>query len=73
MNLLTVREVAQIMRSSQQFVYNLCNSGELVSYRLGRGALRIDETDLKAYLAERRIEPPKRKRPARRFKSKHFS
>jgi excisionase family DNA binding protein len=51
--LLTVHEAAELLRLSDAAVYALCKSGELPHHRLGkgRGAIRIGEADLLAYLA----------------------
>jgi excisionase family DNA binding protein len=53
---LTVREVADRLRISQSSVYLLIESGRLAHHRLGarRGAIRVSEDDLAAYLAENR-------------------
>jgi excisionase family DNA binding protein len=48
--LLTVREVAQVMRVSTMTVYRLIRAGELVATRVGR-SYRIFESDVSAYLA----------------------
>jgi excisionase family DNA binding protein len=72
---LTVHEVADRLRVSQSSVYLLVESGRLAHHRIGarRGAIRISEDDLTAYLAESRqdqrresaaaplISPPKLK------------
>ena len=73
MKLLTVREAAATLRLSQQTVYNLCHSGDLVSYRF-RGTLRIDESDLESYIRAHRLEKTATNSslPRRRFRSKHF-
>ena len=48
--LLTVQEVAGIMRVSNMTVYRLIRAGELRSARVGRG-YRIRESDVEAYLS----------------------
>ena len=48
--LLTVREVAQVMRVSTMTVYRLIRAGELVATRVGR-SYRIFESDVSAYLS----------------------
>ncbi len=48
--LLTVREVAQVMRVSNMTVYRLIHAGELVATRVGR-SYRIWEDDVHAYLS----------------------
>jgi excisionase family DNA binding protein len=48
-SLLTVREVAEVMRVSNMTVYRLIRSGELVATRVGR-SYRIWEGDVRAYL-----------------------
>ena len=47
--LLTVHEVAGIMRVSNMTVYRLIRAGELKAARVGRG-YRIRESELDAYL-----------------------
>ena len=48
--LLTVREVADVMRVSNMTVYRLIQAGELRATRVGR-SYRIWEGDITAYLA----------------------
>ena len=48
-HLLTVREVADVMRVSTMTVYRLIRSGELVATRVGR-SYRIWEEDVHTYL-----------------------
>jgi excisionase family DNA binding protein len=48
--LLTVREVATVMRVSNMTVYRLIKAGELVATRVGR-SYRIFEDDVSAYLS----------------------
>ena len=48
--LLTVREVADVMRVSNMTVYRLIRGGHLVATRVGR-SYRIWENDVEAYLA----------------------
>ena len=52
-SLLTVREVAEVMRVSNMTVYRLIRSGELVATRLGR-SYRIWVGDVHAYLSRGR-------------------
>lgn len=56
---LTVREVADRLRVSASSVYLVVESGRLAHHRIGarRGAIRISEDDLEAYLAQCRREP----------------
>jgi excisionase family DNA binding protein len=48
--LLTVQEVAGIMRVSNMTVYRLIRAGDLRAARVGRG-YRIRERDVEAYLS----------------------
>jgi excisionase family DNA binding protein len=48
--LLTVREVADVLRVSTMTVYRLIQAGELASTRVGKG-YRIGSADLDRYLA----------------------
>ena len=74
---LTVREAADRLRISPSSVYLLIEQGRLAHHRVGarRGAIRINETDLTAYLAACRQElntnaPPPL--PVARPKLKHI-
>jgi excisionase family DNA binding protein len=57
--MLTVRQAAERAGVSQALVYDWVGSGELAHYRLGRegrrGAIRIAQADLDAFLATRRV------------------
>jgi len=67
--LLTVREVAGILRVSQSLVYQLVETHKLACHRIGspHGAIRISAADIDAYLAQCRHdqldEIPKPPRP----------
>lgn len=52
--LLTVSEVATVMRVSNMTVYRLINGGDLPAVRVGRN-YRIRETDVERYLADRSV------------------
>ena len=53
--LLTVAEVAELLRVSNMTVYRLLKAGELPSVRIGK-SFRVREDDLDAYLAHRYTE-----------------
>ena len=53
--LLTVAEVASIMRVSNMTVYRLIKSGDLAALRVGKN-YRLRESDVAAYLAERSVK-----------------
>jgi excisionase family DNA binding protein len=53
--LLTVSEVAAVMRVSNMTVYRLIKTGELPAVRIGH-SFRIRETELEAYLAARSVQ-----------------
>lgn len=57
--LLTVGEVAQIMRVSNMTVYRLIKSGQLAAIRVGKN-YRIRRKDVERYLTDRavRVEEP---------------
>ena len=67
--LLTVREVAEVLRVSPSLVYQLVEANKLACHRIGsrNGAIRISPADLDEYLAqcrnERQDETPKPARP----------
>jgi excisionase family DNA binding protein len=56
--LLTVGEVAALMRVSNMTVYRLIKAGDLAAIRVGKN-YRIRESDVNRYLANRavRVEP----------------
>ena len=62
MDLLTVKQAAEPLRISVGAVYALCASAKLAHYRMGthQSAIRIDRSDLFAYLQKCKYEPPKR-------------
>ena len=67
--LLTVREVARMLRVSPSLVYQLVETRKLACHRIGstRGAIRIAAADVRNYLLEcrhdRQDEMPKVPRP----------
>lgn len=52
--LLTVMEVAAVMRVSNMTVYRLIKAGHLAALRVGKN-YRIRESDVDRYLAEREV------------------
>jgi excisionase family DNA binding protein len=52
--LLTVAEVADIMRVSNMTVYRLIKSGQLAAIRVGKN-YRIRESEIERYLSERSV------------------
>jgi excisionase family DNA binding protein len=59
-----VKEAAGRLEVSQSTVYELCARGLLPHVRVGagRGAIRINEDDLRAYLEScRAVKPPERR------------
>ncbi len=75
MSLLTIQETAIRLRLTASSVYRLVNRGLLQAIRVGygRGRLRIEETDLQAYLDAQRTETagqPRRHAP--RLALKHL-
>lgn len=57
--LLTVAEVAELLRVSTMTVYRLIRSGELPAVRVGRN-YRVRRGDLDGYLQEQVVEPEQR-------------
>lgn len=51
---LTVAEVAQLLKLNPQTVRNVIDRGELPAIRVGSRRVRIQRSDLDAFLAERR-------------------
>lgn len=54
--LLTVAEVADLLRVSAMTVYRLIRSGELPAVRVGRN-YRVRRRDLDSYLEQQVVEP----------------
>ena len=52
--LLTVGEVAQVMRVSNMTVYRLIKSGQLAAIRVGKN-YRIRRSDVERYLSDREV------------------
>lgn len=57
LNLMTINEVAKVLRVSRAMVYTLIEQGELNPIIVGERK-RFDERDVKAYL-EKRMSPRK--------------
>ena len=55
--LLTVGEVAQLMRVSNMTVYRLIKSGQLSAIRVGKN-YRIRRSDIERYLTDRAVNIP---------------
>ena len=55
---LSVKEVAARLGCSPALVYLLCSERKLAHFRLGtaRGTLRVEETDLEAFVAVCKVE-----------------
>lgn len=51
----TVDEAAAALGVSPLTVYRLVNNGDLAAYRISRRLIRIDETALRSYLADRSV------------------
>jgi excisionase family DNA binding protein len=72
--MMTVKEVASQLRVSATCVYQLIEAGKLACHRigLGRGAIRVAEADLAAFVDGCRQEPGEgmqsSSRPAKRLK-----
>ena len=59
MHMLTVQDVADLLKVSNSLVYNLIASGKIPSHRIGtgRGAIRVRRDDLDQYVRQCRVEP----------------
>jgi excisionase family DNA binding protein len=72
---MTVKEAAERTGMSESLIYQLCNERRLTHYRLGgkgkRGAIRIDEADLSAFLASCRQEAKPEVPPLRHIHLNH--
>ena len=65
-HLLTIAEVAERLRIGRTTAYQLVQQGKIAAHRIGagRGAIRISEEDLNAYLAScREQNQPSSKTP----------
>jgi len=65
MDLLTINEVAAILKVSKSLVYGMIASGKIACHRIGngRGAIRVRNEDLEQFIAHCRVEteiPPVR-------------
>lgn len=58
--MLTVKQVAERLGVSKAQGYALCSSGKLPHHRMGngRGAIRVSEEQLAAFLGASRFKPP---------------
>ena len=55
--LLTVQEVADLMKVSEKTVRRLIKRGDIAAYKLGdRGQLRVKERDLEQYVEAHRVD-----------------
>lgn len=61
---LTVPEVAERIKMSEEYVSRVCKSGKLRAVKLGR-AWRIAEHDLEAFMTPSDTPPPRDRRSAR--------
>lgn len=71
--MMRVSEVAKRLQVSKSMVYALVDNGKLVAHRvgLGRGTIRISETDLNDYLDSCRVQKQERN-PASKPRLKHL-
>jgi len=77
MTLLTVSEVAKLLRLGESTVYELIAKGKIGAFRIGpaNGGIRISQDDLDAYLASSRVEAEDEgttPRPVSRPRLKHI-
>ena len=74
-DLLTVREVARLLRVSQNCVYELVAKGGIAAYRLGagRGTIRIKRDHVQAYLEACRVEQTEPRAHLPRPQLKHLT
>lgn len=57
MNLLTLRDVAKILKLSESTVRRLVRAGSIAAYKVGkRGQLRVREEELECFLEKQRID-----------------
>lgn len=74
--MLTVSEVAERLKLSLSAIYELIADGQLPSVRLGpkKGAVRVTEEDLQAFIESRRTHPRESSgfSKSKRIKLKHI-
>jgi len=59
-NLLTLREVAELVKVSESTVRRWVRDGSLVAYKVGkRGQFRVKEEDLEVFLERQRVDNDK--------------
>ena len=72
MKLMTVAEVAELLRLGESTVYALLDQGKIAGFRIGprSGGIRISEDDVWRYLESCRVGPKEQtpKAPSRRLK-----
>ncbi len=56
-DLLTIKEVAEVLRLSERKARDLTGSGELPSFKIG-GSIRVKQSELDEYLESCRQQPP---------------
>jgi excisionase family DNA binding protein len=69
--LLTVAEVATILRMSKGYVYSAAEQGRMEAIRLrgeGRGRLRIEKRVVAEYLERSKLQPAQPRRESRRHR-----
>ncbi len=72
MKLLTVNDVAEILKASRSFVYDLLANRKIAYFTVG-GKRLVSEDDLLSYLDSQRVEPTeKKKKKVSRPKLKHI-
>jgi excisionase family DNA binding protein len=71
MKLLTVNDVAEILKASRSFVYDLLANRKIAYFKVG-GKRLVSEEDLHSYLDSQRVEPTEKKRKVQRPRLKHL-
>jgi len=74
MELLTVQDVAGILKVSKSLVYGLIASGKIPCHRIGngRGAIRLRRDDLEQFINDCRVEQDPAPAPVPRPRLKHL-
>lgn len=73
MKLMTVSEVAEALSVSKSLVYELVGQGEIPFVAIGKSkAYRFIQTDIEAFIKERRVKNEGRKRLAPLPRLKHI-
>lgn len=65
MKLLTIQEVADLMKISESTVRRLIQGGQIAAFKVGdRGQLRVEENELERYVESQRVRIERSDKPS---------